>query len=269
MFRSAPLAILLLAGLGCSALPTRPLSLPSRYTIVREPLVVYGDFPVDAHHRLLDELILLRADVSRVLGLPGSSERVHVYLFESTDRFKRFMRVYHPEMPARRAFFLETDTRLLVYAQWGDRVAEDLRHEVTHAYLHAVAPNLPLWLDEGLAEYFEVPRGYAGLNRENLNAVVARIEQGTWAPDLGRLEGLAPTAEMTHDEYAESWAWVHFLLHGGFGGDELLRGYLADLRHDASTEPLSRRLASVVPAPDEVLGSHVRQLASVTPLPAQ
>ncbi len=269
MLRSVPLAILLLACLGCSALPMRPLSLPDRHTLVREPLVIYSDFPVDAHHRLLDELISRRADVSRVLGLPESDERVHVYLFESTDRFKRFMRLHHPEMPSRRAFFLETDTRLLVYAQWGDRVAEDLRHEMTHAYLHAVAPNLPLWLDEGLAEYFEVPRGYAGLNRENLSAVVARIEQGTWAPDLRRLEGLDPTAEMTHDDYAESWAWVHFLLHGGSGSDELLRGYLADLRQDAATKPLSQRLAFVVPASGEALGGHVRLLTSATSLGAR
>ena len=53
----------------------------------------------------------------------------------------------------RRAFFVETDTQLSVYAQWGDRVAEDLRHEVTHGYLHAVVPNVPLWIDEGLAEF--------------------------------------------------------------------------------------------------------------------
>ena len=34
----------------------------------------------------------------------------------------------------------------------------DLRHECTHALLHAVLPAVPLWLDEGLAKYFEVQR---------------------------------------------------------------------------------------------------------------
>ena len=47
---------------------------------------------------------------------------------------------------------METDTRLTVYAYWGDRVAEDLRHEVTHGYLHTMVPHVPLWLDEGLAQ---------------------------------------------------------------------------------------------------------------------
>ncbi|MDY0170154.1 MAG: DUF1570 domain-containing protein [Thermoguttaceae bacterium] len=265
--RCALYFILSLIALGCSAFPTRPLSLPSRYTLVREPLVIYSDFPVETHHRLLDELVARRGDVGTVLGLPYSDERVHVYLFESADRFRRFVRLYHPEMPARRAFFLETDTRLLVYAQWGDRVAEDLRHEVTHAYLHAVVPNLPLWLDEGLAEYFEVPRGYGGLNQENLSAVVKRMEEGTWKPDLAQLERLDPNAEMSHDEYAESWAWVHFLLHGGMGGDELLRDYVADLRRNAAAEPLSRRLGARVPSPHQSLDGHIRQLAALTTLP--
>ena len=59
---------------------------------------------------------------------------------------------------------METDARLAVYAQWGDRMAEDLRHEVTHGYLHSVVPDVPQWLDEGIAKFYEVPRGQRGLN---------------------------------------------------------------------------------------------------------
>ncbi|GIT30210.1 MAG: hypothetical protein Ct9H300mP1_22560 [Planctomycetaceae bacterium] len=33
---------------------------------------------------------------------------------------------------------------------------EDLRHEFTHGVLHSSLKRVPLWLDEGLAEYFEV-----------------------------------------------------------------------------------------------------------------
>ena len=46
---------------------------------------------------------------------------------------------------------------LLVYTYWGDRIQQDLRHELTHALLHSVLKDVPLWLDEGLAEYFEMP----------------------------------------------------------------------------------------------------------------
>ena len=40
--------------------------------------------------------------------------------------------------------------------QLGERQFEaDLRHECTHALLHAALPYVPLWLDEGLASLYE------------------------------------------------------------------------------------------------------------------
>ncbi len=144
-----------------------------------------------------------------------------------------------PRFPIRRAFFVESDTRLAVYAHWGDRVAEDLRHEVAHGYLHSVVQNLPLWLDEGLAEYFEVPRGNRGLNRPHVDELVTLLKQGRWQPNIRRLEGLKTPAEMTQIDYAESWAWVHWLLETEPARRELLQNYLAQLRRDGATPPLS------------------------------
>ena len=69
-------------------------------------------------------------------------------------------------------------------------MAEDLRHEVAHGYLHAVVPNLPLWLDEGLAEYFEVPRGLDGVNRPHVDRACRRAWPTTGGPNLARLEQL-------------------------------------------------------------------------------
>jgi hypothetical protein len=209
----------------------------------------------------LDELVARRADLGRLLELPNSDESVHVYLFENADRFEQFMELHHPDLPLRRAFFLETDTRLAIYAQWGDRVAEDLRHEVTHGYLHAVVPNLPLWLDEGLAEYFEVPRGYGGLNRVHVQHLLARMQRHQWSPDLARLERLDATGDLSQEDYAESWAWVHFLLHDEAKGRDLLRSFLADLRRDGAAEPLSKRIERVVPSPAHAVQGHVLQLA--------
>ena len=55
----------------------------------------------------------------------------------------------------------------MVYTYWGNRIQQDLRHELTHAILHSVLKDVPLWLDEGLAEYFEVPHGWKGVNPSN------------------------------------------------------------------------------------------------------
>ncbi|MFM8579272.1 MAG: DUF1570 domain-containing protein, partial [Planctomycetaceae bacterium] len=142
-----------------------------------------------------------------------------------------------------RAFFVETDTSLTVYACWQDRIAEDLRHETTHGYVHAVMPGVPLWIDEGLAECFELPRSAGGLHREHVQHLQTRLLEGTWRPDLVRLESLTSAAALTQDEYAEAWAWVHWLLHSSPERRRLLQTFLADVRFNAaSAAPLSVRL---------------------------
>ncbi len=248
---------------GCAGGLAGRLTLPERNTLVRGQLEIHSDFPLAAHHRLFEELTAQREDLCRRLSLPRSDEPIQVYLFENPDRFHEFMRLHHPGFPDRRAFFVETDARLTVYAQWGDRMAEDLRHEVTHAYLHSVAPNVPLWLDEGIAEYYEVPRWQRGLNRPHLERLVERIEQEHWRPDLGRLERIAASQEMPQDDYAESWAWVHFLLDSRPECLDLLRNYLAELRHNGVASPVSARLAAIYEHPDAALVEHVRHLAPV------
>jgi hypothetical protein len=261
-FHTTVVLIAVIAAGGCAGPSKIPLTLPDRHTLLREQLAIHSDFPLAAQHRLLEDLTARRQDLSSRLALPVSSEPIQVYLFENADRFNAFMRLNHPEFPQRRAFFVETDTRLIVYAHWADRVAEDLRHEVTHAYLHSVVPQLPLWLDEGLAEYFEVPRGSDGINRPHLDLLAARLEKGRWQPDLRRLEQFQSSFDMGQDDYAESWAWAHFLLHSRLEHRELLQGYLGELRREGSAEPLSLRLGWAFEHPEAALVEYVRQLAA-------
>jgi len=253
--------------MGCAALWVQPLKLPEQFTVVRGQLVYHSDFPLPANHRLLEELTARRTDLEERLGLPGSDEPIHVYLFDNAADFREFVRQRHPDFPPRRAFFLETDTRLQIYAQWGDRVAEDLRHEVTHGYLHSVISDVPLWLDEGLAEYSEAPRGHHGVNRDHLKHLGEQIRQGVWKPDLARLESLGPSRDLTQAEYAESWAWVHFLLETRPERAAVLRDYMTALRQKGAAEPLSVRLARLDPDPAQALVAHIAGLAS--PLSSQ
>ncbi len=256
--RKHAIILVLLLG-GCATSLGARLKLPDSNTLVRDQLVIHGDLPLAAHHRLFEELLAERADLDSRLGLPQSDEPIHVYLFESPERFQGFMSLHYPRFPDRRAFFVENDFRLAVYVQWGDQTADDLRHETTHAYLHAVVPNVPVWLDEGIAKYYEVPRGRRGLNRPLLDRQIARLDHESWRPDLPRLERLAGSEEMTYDDYAESWSWVHFLMESKPERLDLLRGYLADLRRNGRAQPLSARLAGQ--GADLALVEHLRRAA--------
>ncbi len=253
-------------GGGCAAGTSSRFALPAAHSTDRGLLVIHSDFPLPAEHRLVEELAARRRDLSRQLGLPMSGEPIHVYLFEDARRFEDYIRLYHPGFPPRRAYFLETDARLEVFAQWGDHVAEDLRHEVTHGYLHAVVPSIPLWLDEGLAEYAEVPRGRQGLNRPHVERLLTAWQRGEWRPDLARLESFDPARDdMTQTDYAESWAWTHLLLQSQPELHRELCDYLAGLIRDGAAEPLSARLARTLGRPDDRLVEHLASLSAPRP----
>jgi hypothetical protein len=245
--------------MGCRGLP-QPNAAPRTYELNAGQLRFISDFELPVDHRLVRELAAERNEVSQTLGLPQTNEPIVVYLFSDAERYRHFLSRYFPSVPSRRAFFIETDTSLSVYAHWSDRVAEDLRHEVAHGYIHAAAPGMPLWLDEGLAEYFEVPRGYGGLNRPHLELLSDMAEHGSWQPNLGKLEQLTNAAEMEQMHYAEAWAWVYFLLNSEPRKRELLTNYVAELSMHGRGEPLSARLAALSMEPERTLAEYLAEL---------
>jgi len=250
------------AAVGCaSGVLERSAALPVRHAVVLDQLVIHSDTRMTKQDRLFDELRALRETIKSTLALQLSSEPIHVYLFENESRFKSYLHKIYPDFPDRRAFFVQQEHSLAVYAHRGDRVAEDLRHEVTHGYLHASFPSIPLWLDEGLAEYFETPRGDSGLNRPHLELLTTLMARDGWRPNLSRLEQFTNAADMKQADYAESWAWVHLMLESIPQRREMLQNFLRTMRRDGPPEPLSAYVASALPQPDALLIEHLNQLA--------
>ncbi len=248
---------------GCAVLARKqPPRLPASHAVTLGQLVVYSDQPLPQHHRLLEEVAQMRTELLGQLGLPTSDEPIYVYLFGSPKRFQEFVGANHADFHSRRALFVQGDTSLTVYAQWGDHLAEDLRHEVSHGYLHSVVPNIPLWLDEGLAECSEVPRARNGMNTSHYALLTKKVREG-WRPDLARLETLSSAAEMTQLEYAESWAWAHFLLKTTPQRRWLLAAYLREIQHSGQTSPLAARVQETTrPMPcEEMLLGYLQSLA--------
>ena len=216
-----------LAIAGCHLVSPRNAQLPHQRIIERERLIVHTDFFLPRGHALLDELVQRQQDIAMDLALPPCDTPVTVYLFDDESSFTKYMRQKHPLLPDRRAFFVRNDTDLMVFAWWGDRIAEDLRHEVTHGYLHSQLPDLPLWLDEGLAEYYETPPSNAGFSSPHVHLLLDQLDRGEWQPDLKRLESITRASSLTLMDYAESWLWVHWMLHDPAGG-KLLQQHVAD-----------------------------------------
>ena len=168
------------------------LATPNRYQLARDCLDIHSDIPLQDHAALVEDLLARREDLRVQLELPLDNEPILVYLFDGRAAFERFMGQCFPGLPPRRAYFLDNDTQPTVYAEWGPQVDEDLRHEMTHGYLHAVLPHLPLWLDEGLAEYYETPRGARGYNAEHVQWLRPRAARAAGGPTCPAWSGSPP-----------------------------------------------------------------------------
>ncbi len=251
---------LLLFAAGCQVAPETN-ALPHDKTLVRDQLVIKSDFTLPQKHRLLDELTLRRSDISDRLNLPISDEPINIYLFQDELPFREFMNTDFPDFKNRRALFVKDDTNLKVIAHWGPRVGEDLRHEVTHGYLHSVVPNLPLWLDEGIAEYFETSRGKRGLNYPHVYLLSKTFRQGKWEPDLEQLERSNRPAEFSQIQYAESWLWIHFLIESDPSTRKILQDHLARLRMTGQAPDMSIVLQDADPEISKRLLQHLKEMA--------
>jgi hypothetical protein len=218
--------------------------------------VCHADFPLADVGSLLDELGQLQQDLRDTLKIPPAEESVHLCLFKSKAGYDRYLKTHLPKMPYRRAFFVKRPGMPgTVLAYRGDEFEVDVRHECVHALLHAVLPVVPLWLDEGLAEYFEVPRMQRARGNPTL-PVVRKRSEADWSAQLASLENANELGQMGREEYQAAWAWVHFLIHGPPAAQRELLRYLVVLRVDGPPAGFRQRLQTQIPSLDRAIVDH-------------
>lgn len=216
----------------------------------------HADFAFGRDELLLNQLGDLSKDISEILGLPAGREPVHLFLFHDRETYQNYLKQHFPRIPYRRALFIKSKGPGMVFAAKGDDFEIDVRHECTHALLHTVVTGLPLWLDEGLAEYFEVHKNDRPSNNPHLADLRRQLQAGE-QPQLETLEAITDFDQLGRDEYRASFGWVHFLLHGPRAAHEELVNYIADQRAGQPTETLSRRLRRRIPDLDRQFAQHL------------
>ena len=269
--RIAATTLILCSIAGCATMGDRGQPLvPTEYQTKTGPYVVFTNYPLAADDGVIHQLNTLKDLFEGTLGLKveGADHPIEVYVLSDRKAFEHFLTFYYPGLPPRRAFFIAQGERRVVYTFKSDRLDEDIRHEATHALVHLAIGGIPLWLDEGLAEYFEVRDG-TGVNRDHLAKLPQDLGE-EWRPDLRRLEGVQSVQQMTPRDYREAWAWVHYLLNGSGGTRGLLLGYLGDLRKASESRPLSERLpVSTEARSSPLLLKHVESIRTAAPSEAR
>lgn len=135
---------------------------------------------------------------------------VRVYAFRSADEYD----LCRPALWAI-AFTinLPTEHYIVLGPRAGDQAAV---HEYIHAMMHDTFPNLPLWLDEGLAGFYssiELHRGYVqiGAPPEGNLEFLKRFGLSLHIAALVNFHENITNEEMAQGFYAESWLLVHML----------------------------------------------------------
>ena len=211
------------------------------------PFICRADFSLRNVEPFLNELSGLQKDLVDALGIPAAKEPIEVYLFHDQKTYNEYLKQYFPNVPFRRAVYIKADGPGRVFAYRSEQFEIDMRHECTHALLHASLKNIPLWLDEGLAGYFELPAN----KRISGSPHLSSIRRNAWwgkAPPLENLEKCVNISDMGKAEYRDSWAWVYFMLHSSPVTLSELNLYLNDLDKQNPQDLLSVRLKRHIPA---------------------
>ncbi len=177
-----------------------------------------------------------------------ANTRLTTYVFATRAEWAQFTGTFYPDRYAtlrriRTGGFTEGDTAVTFYATRAATLAT-LAHEGWHQYAHSrFAAPIPAWLNEGLACYHEALE-YAGesvrftpqRNTFRINSLRNALKTGRLLPfsELIRTNAGEVLTRRRHETvqvyYAQAWALVTFLLHGGNGDyAEGCRNMLSDI----------------------------------------
>jgi hypothetical protein len=227
------------------------------YRASHGPFRCASEMPLRTMDAMFADLSDLERELGRTLATPPANQTIDVLLFADESSHRQYLTTAFPRVPYRRALYVQRSGRGAVYAYFHRELSIDLRHECTHALLHCNLPMVPLWLDEGLAEYFEVPKTHRAFGHPHLARLRWDLRLGMVRP-LETLEKHHELSEMGSTQYRFAWAWVHFMLHGPQVAHQQLVEYLADIRRGNPPGMLSERLHRALGDPTLRMKEHFR-----------
>jgi hypothetical protein len=201
----------------------------------------YGDRPLGEAKKWAEHLEELAGRMAKDLKLVGADEPIAVMVLANQEILDRYLERYFPEVGGRRSIFLRHQDRNQVFVCRHPGLVEDLRHEVCHALLHLSVPNLPVWIDEGIAEYYEVPNDLEALHPVHGSRIAWLVRLGH-APSLKAMERDSFDPGSSSGSYGDAWGWIHFLMTHSEVSRQVLVDHLAAMHTGIDRSTLHQRL---------------------------
>ena len=210
----------------------------------------------DADRESAEALAVRLEDLRLVLSLAApalvaDAAPVQVIVFRDPDLAAQYAPRWNGARDRVSGFFQSAPDRgRLLFAASRAPVPTVAQHEYIHALLDAAMPGVPLWLNEGLAEYFSTFTA-AGDRAEAGAPVPAHLE---WLADhdlmpIGELFAITQRSNAYHEGdrrgtfYAQAWLLTHMILSGreaGSAGDSDLHRLERTLIAVRDGEPFPR-----------------------------
>jgi tetratricopeptide (TPR) repeat protein len=262
-----PLLLVLLAVAGLAA--ARPLELPGPdekwLTLRLEELTFVSNVPAAETSAIARDLVRMRHAIGEVTKLNVRSTRpTRIFIFGSEREFAPYREALtgRGDASIRGAFTSSDGGNFIVMVRGRDEdVDRTIYHELTHYFVRNTVSNLPLWLSEGLADYYSTFR----TSGDVVSIGVPIRQHVRWI----RQKPLIPLAEVfatTVDSplyneasgsgafYAQSWALVHYLM-----ADERRRERLGEiLRSVDEGQPAAEAFAAAFGKPHADFGPELR-----------
>jgi tetratricopeptide (TPR) repeat protein len=256
---------------------TFPQDKPERWTEVRSPhfLVATNGKETQAR-RVADQFELIRAVFEQTLRIRVDPGEPFVILALKDEKT---MRVLMPELWARKGLKrlagcylpgLDKQYAVVRLDAGGPNPYHVIYHEYAHMVLHLNVRSLPLWANEGLADFYanSAPEGReVGLGRADA-AGIQRLRDSSLLPlrDLFQVTSHSPSyteAAKAPLFYSESWALTHYLILGekrAAGQRNRMSLFLALLQKDGDEEEAVRQVFGDLENLQRALAGYVRQV---------
>ncbi len=231
---------------------------------------IWSELPPDQANRIGRHMDAVYAEYQRrFASFPSrSDEPMNLYLLRTREHYLAFMQRFGLDAsPTAGIFFVQRQGRgLATWVQGRNRSTtyQTLQHEGFHqfAYNH-IGTNIPIWLNEGLAQYFEdgiivggsngtMRLGFA--NADRLRGARAALDEGTSMP-LGELVRLTDEQwnRFLHTDpvkaarlYDQAWSLVFFITQAGGkyldAMQDMLKAIAAGKPREQSIEPWFKRI---------------------------
>ena len=221
--------------------------------VVTDHLKVYSDAGATPTTELAHRLEKLRAVLLETIGREANPARpLHIIVFGSEASFSRY--AFSDQTGG---FYLRAPDSSFIAVSADPR--RDPSRLISHEYVHAVLadhmPNLPLWFNEGIAEFFETVSVEGSTVRIGV-PLKDRLQQLERAPlipmdvflAVDRKSAYYTGAEEKNRYYAQSWALVHALLLGSDSGIRGFKQRFGVIEQDPPDERTLRTILGVAPS---------------------